>query len=73
MVTAIIIPLLWGIISTLIFMEYIQICKELNSVDKFIVILIFIIGGPIFALNNILTAFLDCIFPEGWDDNDRKY
>ena len=32
--------------------------------------LVFTIGGPIFGINQILTTILDCLFPEGWDDDN---
>lgn len=43
---------------------------ELSLKDKLIVFFIFIIGGPFFAIVNILEAILNAIFPEGWDDDD---
>ena len=49
---------------------------NLDSASKFIVIIITIIGGPFFAIVNVLEALLDCILPEGWDDDDdfnQKY
>ena len=67
----IIIILLWGVISTLEFIEYIPFIKEIKShYDKFIVLLIFLIGGPFFAITNVLNYVLDVLMPEGWDDED---
>lgn len=43
---------------------------DLDSASKFIVCLITIIGGPFFAIVNILETLLDCILPERWDDDD---
>ena len=35
--------------------------------------IIFIIGGPFFAISNILQELLNTILPEGWDnENDFK-
>ena len=67
----IIIILLWGVISTLEFIEYVPFIKEIKSkYDKFIVLLIFLIGGPFFAITNVLNYILDILMPEGWDDED---
>lgn len=63
--------ILWTIISMIIMIEYAPACKDLSISDQLIVIFIFIIGGPIFAAANILEAILNCILPEGWDDDDR--
>lgn len=67
----IIIVLLWGIISTLEFIEYAPFIKEIeSSYDKFIVLLVFLIGGPFFAITNVLNYVLDILMPEGWNDED---
>jgi hypothetical protein len=44
----------------------------LNDADKFTVMIIFLIGGPFFAIANVLEQLLDCIMPPGWggDDDD---
>jgi hypothetical protein len=54
-------------------LEYIQACKDLSIIEQIAVSLIFLIGGPVFAISNVLTGILDLILPEGWDDdNDSK-
>ena len=45
-------------------------CKNLNKVEKTIVILIFILAGPIFAISNVLQELLNVILPEGWNNED---
>jgi hypothetical protein len=40
----------------------------LSEADKLVVGIIFIIGGPIFTIANVLEAILDCYLPEGWGD-----
>jgi hypothetical protein len=66
-----IIILLWGIISALEFIEYVPFIKEIESNnDKFIVLLIFLISGPFFAITNIFNYILDILMPEGWNDED---
>lgn len=61
---------LWGIISLIMFTGTVPYCKDLSKVDKFLVCFIFIIGGPFFAVSNILETLLSTILPEGWDDED---
>lgn len=60
--------ILWIILSLLIFLQYLEIFKELNETEKIIVCVIFLIGGPIFAAANVLEAILNLILPEGWSD-----
>lgn len=68
-------PILWCILSIVSSLDYIPYAKQLKGFDLFVFFLVFTIGGPIFAANTIFTTLLDCILPEGWDDNDfnQKY
>ena len=68
-ISGIIIMILWATMSFLIMMQYAPVCKDLSSNDKIIVGIIFIIGGPVFVMANVLEAILDCFLPEGWDDD----
>lgn len=68
---AILIIILWGILSTIAFLGYFPEMKGLSARDFAACCLVFLIGGPIFGLNQIFMAILDCILPEGWDDNDN--
>ena len=68
-----IILILWSTMSLLVMIEYAPACKDLPTAEWLIVGLIFIIGGPIFTIANILEAILDCFLPEGWGDNDGPY
>jgi hypothetical protein len=54
--------------ATTLLVEYAPECKKLNEKDRLLVILIFLIGAPAFTLVNFLTAVLDGILPDGWDD-----
>lgn len=65
----IIVIILWAAMSLLVMIQYAPACKELNNWELFAVGFIFIIGGPIFVLGNILEALLDCFLPEGWSDD----
>lgn len=65
----IIILVLWAALSLLVMIQYAPYCRDLPTVDRAAVGLIFIIGGPFFAIANILEALLDCFLPEGWDSD----
>lgn len=67
------ISILWGIMSLLVMIQYAPLCKDLSDGDKFTVGLIFLIGGPFFAIANVLEALLDCYLPEGWDDDGSNF
>ncbi len=56
----------------LVMIEYAPYCKDLSLQDQLIVGLIFVIGGPIFTIANVLETILDCILPEGWGDDGPK-
>jgi len=63
-----IIIILWCLMATTLLVEYAPMCKELKTGDQLLVVLIFLIGAPAFTLVNFLTAILDVILPDGWDD-----
>ena len=64
------IGILWGTLSIISIIEYLPYAKDLKTFERIIFFLIFIIGGPIFGINQVLTSLLDCILPEGWDVDD---
>ena len=72
-ISGIIIMILWAIMSLLVMIEYAPYCKNLKPNEQLIVGIIFIIGGPIFTIANILEAILNYFLPEGWDDDGPKY
>lgn len=72
-ISGLIIAIFWSILSLLAMIQYAPYCKDLKKSDQFIVGLIFVIGGPIFAAANILEALLDCFLPEGWGDDDDPW
>jgi hypothetical protein len=37
-----------------------------------IVGIILMVGGPFFAIANVLEALLDCFLPEGWDEDGSQ-
>lgn len=66
-ISGLIIIILWAAMALLVMIQYAPFCKDLSNNDKLIVGIIFMIGGPFFAIANILEALLDCFLPEGWD------
>lgn len=75
-ITYVITIILWCTLSTISIIEYLPYAKELKGLDLVVFFLIFAIGGPVFGINQVLTTLLDCILPEGWDDDDdfnKKY
>ncbi len=64
-----IIIILWATMSLLAMIQYAPVCKDLPFIDKLLVGIIFLIGGPVFAMANVLEAILDSILPEGWDED----
>lgn len=67
MIERIIIIVLYFLLASSLLVEYAPHCKDLNAGDRFIVMMIFLIGAPAFALVNLLTAILDGILPDNWD------
>lgn len=65
-----IITILWMTISTLLLFQNMESFVELTATQLLIVIVIFMLGGPIMALAAILETILSFILPEGWDDDD---
>lgn len=63
----IIIIILWATCSLLVMIQYAPYCQEMPFGDYMLAGIIFIIGGPFFAIVNVLEALLDTIMPEGWD------
>ena len=68
-ISRIIIGVLWAIMSLLVMIQYAPACKDLSNNDKLIVGIIFMVGGPFFAIANVLEALLDCFLPKGWDED----
>ena len=69
-ISMIIVMILWATMSLLVMIQYAPACKDLPKQDMIIVGIIFMIGGPIFTIANVLEALLDCFLPEGWSDGD---
>ena len=65
--------ILWGILSTIMFIPHAPAAKDLPEQDKVVVMLIFLIGGPFFAIANVLEQLLDCIMPPGWGGDDDDF
>lgn len=69
-----IIIILWLTIGVNSSLDYVEDTKNMPIGDKIIFSIVFLIGGPIMAIATIFQELLDCIMPEGWDDdNDKKF
>lgn len=66
----IIIAVFWAICSLLVMLQYAPYCKDMPNSDFILAGIIFIIGGPFFAITNVLEGLLNIIMPEGWDSDD---
>lgn len=62
--------ILWIVIDVVAILPYIEKFKELDPGEQFGVGVIFLLCGPIFAINGIATFFLDLWAP-GWDEEDN--
>ena len=62
--------ILWTIMAITLLIEYAPQCKSLSPAARFAVILVFWIGAPFFVIVSILEVILNCLLPEGWDDED---
>ena len=49
-------------------------CKNLPFLNQLIIGIIFMIGGPFFAISGALETILNYLMPDGWgnDDDDFK-
>jgi hypothetical protein len=48
--------------------QYAPFCVGMPKADYMLAGFIFLIGGPFFAIVNVLEGILNVIMPEGWDD-----
>ena len=64
----IIIAILWAVCSLLVMIQYAPYCQGMPAKDYYFAGFIFIIGGPFFAIVNVLEGLLDTVMPEGWDN-----
>lgn len=66
---SIIIAVFWSVCSLLVMVQYAPMCADMPTKDWLLAGVIFIIGGPFFAIVNVLESILDTIMPEGWDND----
>lgn len=64
----IVIAVLWSVCSLLVMIQYAPFCVDMPWSDYMLAGFIFLIGGPFFAIVNVLEGILNVIMPEGWDD-----
>ena len=54
----------------LVAVQYAGCCVDLKLWEQILCATIFLIGGPFFAVAQILEAVLSAILPEGWDNDE---
>ena len=64
----IIIAILWSVCSLLVMIQYAPFCVDMPWKDYMLAGFIFLIGGPFFAIVNVLEGILNIIMSEGWDN-----
>lgn len=68
MIAAIIIALLWGVLSLVTYLPNAPYVNQIeDESDKAWAIGIFLFGGPFFAISSVLEQFLENIMPDDWD------
>jgi hypothetical protein len=63
--------ILWLTFSLLVFCQYVPATKNISATDKILFVFICVIGGPIFSMASILETMLNCILPDGWNDDNE--
>lgn len=72
-ITALIIGILWGTLSLIMYIPYAHFTKDMSDSDKNWVIGIFLIGGPFLAIANVIEQLLDNFMPPGWGGEDDDF
>lgn len=67
-----IIIIFWICSSLLCLLQNREIIGEVSEENKPFVYAVYIIGGPIFMISNVLEEILDLLMPEGWDSLDKN-
>lgn len=67
-----ILAIFWLIISSLIFIQFMDLIADLNPKEKVFVCIVILLGGPIFVAYQLLENILNSFFPEGWDEDDER-
>lgn len=67
-----IIIIFWVCSSLLCLLQNRDVVNEVKEENKFFVYAVYIIGGPIFMISNVLEEILDLLMPEGWDNIDKN-
>lgn len=62
--------ILWLVMASSVAFQYRDEIQEMEFSKQITVLIIFAVGGPFFAITNILSSLLDIFMPEGWNDDD---
>ena len=66
-----IITILWLSFGALAITQYAPCAKGLSTKRQIALVLICLVGGPIFGMGQILEEILNVILPGGWNDDDN--
>lgn len=58
----------WLLYSWLLLRNFDDIADEISGWQYLGLVLILLVGAPVFLLYEILESLLDLILPEGWDE-----
>lgn len=60
--------LFWVLMFYTLCFQYMMPLMSISGIERFIAMMVFLVGAPFFFIVNVLNNILDCIFPEGWDN-----
>lgn len=70
-IIALIVSIMWFTLSMLAFAPQAELMQYVEEKNRWIVALIFLLGGPLFALVTVLEIVLESLINEDWRDNDE--
>lgn len=65
----IIIAVVWLLATIRLIMNFWDIMDEIGVLAQLVLMLVLTIGAPFFFIVELLELAIDCILPEGWDNN----
>lgn len=68
-----VIIIFWLIMFCTLCFQFIMPMLSISNGDRLLVMFILLIGAPFFFIVNILNNILDCILPEGWDNDEGGF
>lgn len=65
--------LFWILMFYTLCFQYMMPLMSISGFERLVAMMVFLVGAPFFFIVNILNNILDCIFPEGWDNDEGGY